>query len=118
MLLQSGCREGQELCSLWRDLRQEKQEAAIWQGVEVQATLGQKVEGVRGCSMDGSTRGRVVEERDITRGALNTRGLQAYSCQDRANIPVWAWLQRDKLSGAWLQALPGHDSSLTSAEFK
>ena len=37
--------------------------------------------------------------------------------QDRTNRPVWSWLQRDKLSAAWLQALPGPDTSLTSAEF-
>ena len=36
----------------------------------MQATLGEEVEGVGGCSIDGSTRGRVVEERDITRGPL------------------------------------------------
>ena len=58
-----------------------------------------------------------MEERDITRGALIARGLQAHPRQDRANRPVWAWLQRDKISSAWLQALPGPDSSLTSAEF-
>ena len=33
------------------------------------------------------------------------------------NRPIWSWLQRDKLSSAWLQALPGPDSSLSSAEF-
>ena len=37
--------------------------------------------------------------------------------QDRTNRPVSSWLQRDKLSAAWLQALPGPDTSLTSAEF-
>ena len=46
-----------------------------------------------------------------------TRGLEEHPRQHRENRPVWAWLQRDKLSSAWLQALPGPDSSLTSGEF-
>ena len=53
----------------------------------------------------------------MTRGALIKKGLQSHPQQSRTNRPVWAWLQRDKLSSAWLQALPGPDSSLTSAEF-
>ena len=45
------------------------------------------------------------------------KGLEMHPKQDRTNRPVWSWLQRDKLSAAWLQALPGPDTSLTSAEF-
>ena len=46
-----------------------------------------------------------------------TKGLEVHPVQARSNRPVWAWMQRDKCSSAWLQALPGPDSSLTSAEF-
>ena len=70
----------------------------------------------RGSSTDGSTRGKITEERDLTRSALIKKGLESHPQQSRTNRPVWAWLQRDKLSSAWLQALPGPDSSLTSAE--
>ena len=30
---------------------------------------------------------------------------------------AWAWGQRDKVSSAWILALPGHQTNLTSAEF-
>ena len=66
---------------------------------------------------NGSTRGKVSEERDKTWANLIKKGLQNHPKQDRTNRPVWSWLQRDKLSSAWLQALPGPDTSLTSAEF-
>ena len=116
-MLQSGCQEGQELRTLWASLQQEEQQAAVWLMREGQDTLSQELESVGGSSTDGSTRGRITEERDLTRGALIKKGLQTHPQQTRTNRPVWAWLQRDKLSSAWLQALPGPDSSLTSAEF-
>ena len=75
------------------------------------------VESVGGSSCDGSTRGKVCEERDKTWAKLIKKGLEVHPRQDRSNRPVWSWLQRDKLSSAWLQSLPGPDSSLSSAEF-
>ena len=68
-------------------------------------------------SCDGSTRGKISEERDKTWANLIKKGLEIHPKQDRSNRPVWSWLQRDKLSSAWLQALPSPDSSLSSAEF-
>ena len=59
----------------------------------------------------------MCEERDKTWAKLIKKGLEVHPRQDRSNRPVWSWLQRDKLSSAWLQSLPGPDSSLTSAEF-
>ena len=75
------------------------------------------MEGAGGDSCNGSTRGKVTEERDTTRGELIKKGLAVHPRQDRTNRPVWSWLQRDKLSAAWLQALPSPDTSLSSGEF-
>ena len=57
------------------------------------------------------------EERDVTRARVIKKGFEMHPRQDRANRPVWAWLQRDKLSAAWQQALPSPDTSLSNAEF-
>ena len=59
----------------------------------------------------------MAEERDKTWANLVKKGLELHPIQTRANRPVWSWLQRDKLSAAWLQALPGPETTLTSAEF-
>ena len=45
------------------------------------------------------------------------KSLENHSREDRANRSIWGWLQRDKLSSAWLQVLPGPDTSMSSAEF-
>ena len=117
VMLRSGCREGVELSHVWRSLQQEEQDSARWLGVEVQNAISKEVEGMGEGSVNGSTRGLVVKERDTTRGRLIKKALEVHPNQARVSRPVWAWLQRDKLSSAWLQALPGPDSSLTNAEF-
>ena len=117
VMLASDCKEGKELRRLWRILQEEERQAATWLEIDMQENLGQRVGEVGGESRDGSTRGKVAEERDITWAKLVRKGLEMHPKQDRTNRPVWSWLQRDKLSAAWLQALPGPDTSLTSAEF-
>ena len=64
MLLQSDCSEGKELRQLWRNLQEEERQAASWLEIEMQENLGQRVGEVGGDSRDGSTRGRIAEERD------------------------------------------------------
>ena len=117
VMLGSGSREGVELRRLWSNLQEEERQAAAWLELDMQENLGQHVADVGGSSRDGSTRGKVAEERDITWAKLVKKGLELHPTQDRTNRPVWSWLQRDKLSAAWLQALPGPETTLTSAEF-
>ena len=116
-MLSSGCREGVELRRVWNYLQEEERQAVRWLDEATQENLSSRVEDVGGSSRDGSTRGKLSEERDVTMARLVKKGLETHPRQDRANRPVWAWLQRDKLSAAWLQALPGPDTSLSSAEF-
>ena len=66
VMLNSGCREGEELRKVWNLLKLEEEQAAAWLGEEVQENLGAQVERVGGNSTDGSTRGKVSEERDKT----------------------------------------------------
>ena len=66
-------------------------------------------------SVSGETRGKLVSAREKTRAALLVKALAEHRpIKDR---PAWAWKQRDKISSAWLLALPGADSSLSNAEF-
>ena len=107
VMLESGSREGEELRRVWSRLRQEEVEAAAWLEEEVHCSFQVGVEGVGGISCDGSTRGKLMEERDSTRAQMVSKGLEVHPVQARTNRPVWAWMQRDKCSSAWLQALPG-----------
>ena len=76
--------------------------AATWLDQDMQENLGQQVADVGGSSRDGSTRGKLAEERDKTWAQLVKKGLELHPTQNRSNRPVWSWLQRDKLSAAWL----------------
>ena len=117
VMLGSGSREGNELRRAWKSLQDEERQASRWLDEEMQENLSVGLEDIGGSSCDGSTRGKLSEERDTTWARLVKKGLETHPRQDRTNRPVWAWLQRDKLSAAWLQALPGPDTSLSSAEF-
>ena len=83
----------------------------------MQENLSVGVEDIGGSLCEGGTRGKLSEERDITWARLVKKGLETHPRQDRTNRPVCACLQRDKLSSARLQALPGPDTNLSSAEF-
>ena len=100
--LRSGCREGVELRRLWSSVQEEERQAATWLDQDMQENLGQQVADIGGSSRDGSTRGKLAEERDKTWAQLVKKGLELHPTQNRSNRPVWSWLQRDKLSAAWL----------------
>ena len=116
-MVTSGCREGQELKKVWQSLQKEERQTAAWLGRDMQENLSVQLECVGSNSCDGSTRGKISEERDISWSNLISKSLETHPNQYRTNRPIWAWLQRDKLSSAWLQSLPGPDASLSSAEF-
>ena len=84
-MLNSGCREGVEMRRVWNQLKIEEEQAAAWLGEAVQENLAAPVESVGGSSCDGSTRGKVCEERDKTWAKLIKKGLEVHPRQDRSN---------------------------------
>jgi hypothetical protein len=113
-LLQSGCREGLELRRVWSELCAEAVEAAEWLGEDVSEVFQVREEGVGCRSVTGETRGN-VEVREKTRAKLLIRALEQFRPQKAR--PVWSWRQRDKLSTAWLLALPLPHTALSTKEF-
>ena len=79
-LLESGCREGVELKTVWSALQEEESQAAGWLDKDRQENLTQDVAGIGGHSTDGSTRGKITEERDKTRAKCISKGL---ACQEK-----------------------------------
>ncbi len=49
---------------MWRAPQEEEEQAATWLDREMQEKLAKELEGVGGCSTDGSTTGKLAEERD------------------------------------------------------
>ena len=69
-----------------------------------------------GCgSVTGETRGKFLEAREMTRAKLLIKALEQFRPQKAR--PVWSWRQRDKLSTAWLLALPLPHTALSNDEF-
>ena len=66
-------------------------------------------------SVTGATKGWVVEARKNIRVKVLNKQLLGY--RPKSMRAVWSWRQRDKVSSAWIPAIPAPDNMLTNAEF-
>ena len=114
-LLQSGCRTGVELARAWELIQVEARGLVNFLEEELEGTLGVEVTGVGEGSVTGSTRKKVVEQREKLRGAVLSKALENHP--DRQARPVMVWPQMDKLSSAWLLSYPGPHTGLSSLIF-
>jgi hypothetical protein len=106
---------GREVTKAWGKIRLEAAQAAAWLGEEVPKALGCTFQAIGDGSVTGETRGRLVEARENQRAKVLTKALE--EVRPRSTREAWAWKQRDRLSSAWVLALPGPDTALSSAEF-
>ena len=117
-LFSSSCRAGRELKSSWTIMQLETQRARQFLSEEEDEVLGPLAapsESAGEGSTSGATRKKLVEAWEMLMGKVLLRALeQAPNQQQRG---VWSWPERDKLSAQWLLCLPGHDSTLSPAEF-
>ena len=81
------------------------QQCVAFLGQDLEGHLAVAVEGVGQGSVDGSTRRSVTQQREELRGAVLEEALARHN--NLSQRPVLAWANRDKLSSAWLQCLPG-----------
>ena len=68
-----------------------------------------------GESTDGSTRRKIVQEREELRAAVLTEAVSRTA--DRGKRFVLSWTNRDKLSSSFLHSLPTADTGMNNAEF-
>ena len=71
--------------------------------------------GNAGDSVDGSTRRKLVQQREYLRHQVLAKALKEFP--DRDFRPATVYQNFDKLSGAWLLALPGSSTGLSSPVF-
>ena len=115
VVLASGCTVGQELKRSWGRIRIEAFRSAEYIAEDVPEVLSSLVQGLGNGSVSGETRKKVVEARENVRAKVLQKALS--EVRPRSVRPAWAWRQRDKISVAWLLAIPGYDTTLSSAEF-
>ena len=113
--LSSRLKAATEFQQAWDFLKLEAQEASTFLGRDVEGPLTQDVESAGDGNTSGTTRNKILEEREKTMGLLLLAALEQHPNQNMR--PVWSWPERDKLSSQWLLTLPGHDLSLSSEEF-
>ena len=80
--------------------------------------LADAIEGVGGNSTDGSTRTKVVQQREGLRHKLLVRALAAHPHQDARPVTVYQNVSNDKCAGSWLLAIPNRDNSLSTPVFR
>ena len=113
--LDSDTRLGREFRLAWEELVREAQWTATYLDQEIEGPLGGTIESLGQGSTDGATRGKIWEVKERNMAKTISKRLEEFV--DRDARPVWALMQTDKLSTAWLLVLPGADSTLSAAEF-
>ena len=95
----------------------EAQQCADYLGKDLEPPLVVQAQGAGDGATDGSTRRKIVEQREELRGAVLKVALSRHP--DQRQRAVMAWRNRDKLVTSWLQCLPGpdglHDAAFTEA---
>ena len=99
-------RTGRELAMAWETVSSRGLSMAEFLGEELNSPLSSQVEAAGEGSSDGSIRMAITNQVE----GLKLKVMDAYlqgrrERRDKAR-PVWSWPQRDKLTSAWLLALP------------
>ena len=113
-----GSQTAREFSSAWAALSSEA--SAIWSylGEEPSGILAAPVTSAGGCSTDGSTRTKTVQQREALRHKLLERALSIHPDRNARPVTVFQNIADDKCAGAWLLALPSGDNSISSSVFK
>ena len=87
-VLESGCREGEEMRQVWRKIHGEGQQAADWLGEELPQALATLLPGLGDGSVCGATRGHLVEALENIRAKVLAKTLQ--EVRPQSTRAAWA----------------------------
>ena len=110
-----GSRTSLEFQNSWSFLSEDAAQYATYLDVALETPLSSEVESAGESSVDGSTRRKLVQQRESLRHQAMSKALREYP--DRHFRPATVYPNFDKLSGAWLLALPGSSTGLSSSVF-
>ena len=115
-LINSNCRTGQEFQTSWNIIKVETEKCSKFLFKDLALShLKEDAEGAGVGRDDGGTRRLIIQERDELRAGVLTEIYRRHNIPNQKQIK--SWLNRDKLSSAWLLSLPGPQTSLSNAEF-
>ena len=113
-MLEAGSCTSTEFPAGWDQLAGEARSICNYLGEEPSGYLADAIEGVGGNSTDGSTRTKVVQQREGLRPKLLVRAFAAHPHQDARPVTVYQNVSDDKCAGSWLLAIPNRDQACTS----
>ena len=114
-LLASESRTAREFSEAWSGMRSQAVEYSSYLDKELEGILAREVAEAGDSSVDGSSRRKAVQQLESLRHEVLQKALKEYP--DRQARPVTVYPNFDKLSGAWLLALPGPTNGLSAAVF-
>ena len=116
--LEAGSRTSMEFQLGWEAMVAEA--TATWQYMEEEPSgaLSAKLEEVGGSSVDGSTRTKLVQQREGMRHKLLTLALKRHPDREARPVTVFPNISEDKCAGSWLLATPSPDLSLSAKIFR
>ena len=81
-------------------------------GEELSGALADAVDGVGGVSVDGSTRTKIVQQREGLRHKMLIKALADHPDKDARPVTAYQNVADDKCAGSWLLAIPNRDNCL------
>ena len=97
-LVESGCRTGRELLSLWQELQEEFREACHFLGKELEGPAAVGVGGIGEGSTTGATRKLLARAREEWRFDTFERSLALQGREAVKGRAISSWKERDKYS--------------------
>ena len=116
--LAAGSRTAQEFRTAWDSLATEARNIWGYLGEEPTGPLAATVEEAGGSSIDGSTRTKVVQQREGLRHQLLTKALVAHTNREARPVTAFPNIADDKCAGRWLLATPGPSLGMSTPVFR
>ena len=92
--------------------------SGITWGWKPSGILADPLEGVGGYSLDGSTRTKIVQQREGLRHQMLEKALKTHPDRDARPVTVYQNVSDDKCAGSWLLAIPSRDNCLSTKVFR
>ena len=116
--LAAGSHTAEEFQRAWGAMREEARATWEYLGQAPSGALSATEEEVGGRNLDGSTRTKVVQQREALRHKLLTMALSRHPDREARPVTVFPNIADDKCAGSWLLATLNRDLSLSSKVFK
>ena len=116
--IEAGSRTSAEFSQSWKSLTKETNNMWTYLEKEPSGILNDSVLCVGGTSIDGSTRKKILEQREGLRHETLSKALALHHDREARPVMVFPNISDDKSAGRWLLAIPSLDLGMSAPVFK